>query len=819
MRFAVLFVFVFTAIQATVAADDRELAVASKFFADHCADCHSAAVTEGGLDLSLVDDNFDDNFDDAQTLGTWVRIFDRVRTGEMPPADAGALDESEIAVFVDAVQPALTAASRRQSQTVMRRLNRAEYQNTMNDLFGTHLDLTGLLPEDGLSHEFDNVGEALGISPVHLQGYLAAVDAVLTAAIADTTSQPERTSIRVSYVETREGEKHIGEVWKQLDDGAVVFFQDFGYPTGMLRGTEVDVAGWYRLRVTGYAYQARRPITFRLGGTSFKPGSTKPTYTYASLPPIESTDGRPSTFEMRVWLEPGYMVEITPWGLTTNEYNIRKQGVRSYPGPGLAINHVEVEGPMIADWPGRGHELVFGGLDRREKEPSNPSAKTKKWNRPEFQIESATPTDDARRVLQRIATRAFRRPIDAPQLDSYVSLFEAEMAVGESVESSLRTAIAAIFCSTDFIYFSEKVGLLDDHALAARLSYFLTRTSPDDALRASADAGELTSDPNAIVRHARRLMADERHGRFISDFADAWLNLRDMEQTSPDQKLFPEYDMFLQDSAIKETRAFVDAMFSENLPVRHVVKSDIAFLNNRLAKHYQFGLGEMETIDTPELRRVRLPADSVRGGLMTQASVLKVSANGTNTSPIVRGVWVMHRILGQTPPPPPAGIVGVEPDIRGASTLRELLDKHRDSDTCRNCHAMIDPPGFALENFNPIGGYRVRFRSLGAGDRISKQVNNRKVQYRLGPPVDASGQLLDGRRFTDFVEFRDMIARDDDTLARSLITKLLTFATGREMGFADRSMIDDLVDRSRSGGHRVGDMILWVVSSDAMRRK
>jgi hypothetical protein len=220
-----------------------------------------------------------------------------------------------------------------------------------------------------------------------------------------------------------------------------------------------------------------------------------------------------------------------------------------------------------------------------------------------------------------------------------------------------------------------------------------------------------------------------------------------------------------------------------------------------------------------ELRRVKLPADSTRGGLLTQASILKVTANGTNSSPVTRGVWVMERILGETPPPPPPGVPGVEPDIRGASTLRELLDKHRSLASCKACHQKIDPPGFALESFNPIGGFRERYRSIGGGDKVDRTIRGRPVRYRLGPKVDSSGQLPDGRGFSGFAEFRDYLAQDSELLARTLTGKLLTFATGRELGFSDRAEVEQIVKASADRGFGVRDLVHLVVQSEIFRRK
>jgi hypothetical protein len=220
-----------------------------------------------------------------------------------------------------------------------------------------------------------------------------------------------------------------------------------------------------------------------------------------------------------------------------------------------------------------------------------------------------------------------------------------------------------------------------------------------------------------------------------------------------------------------------------------------------------------------QMQKVKLPPDSRRGGVLTQASVLKVSANGTNTSPVVRGVWVMDRILGLEPPPPPPGIPGVEPDIRGATTLRELLDKHRNSESCNGCHRVIDPPGFALESYDVIGGWRENFRSIDQGERVDLKIEGRKVRYRIGPPVDAAGELPMGAKFSGFSEFQKLLLASQDRVARCVAEKLFTFATGRPMGFSDRYQIDQLVAESKTRGHPLRDLIHAVVQSEIFRSK
>lgn len=246
----------------------------------------------------------------------------------------------------------------------------------------------------------------------------------------------------------------------------------------------------------------------------------------------------------------------------------------------------------------------------------------------------------------------------------------------------------------------------------------------------------------------------------------------------------------------------------------NLVQSDFALLNARMARHYG-----VPGVSGLEMRKVKLPAGSKRGGILTHASILKVSANGTNTSPVVRGVWVNERLLGIEPQPPPPGIPGVEPDIRGATTLRELLEKHRNMESCNGCHRVIDPPGFALENYDVIGGWRERFRSIGEGEQVNLKIEGRRVRYRLGPAVDAAGELPTGAKFANLDEFKTLLLAAEDRVARCVMEKLLIFATGREMGFSDRAEIARLVAQSKAKGHGLRDMVHAVVGSEIFLSK
>lgn len=776
------------------------------FLENHCYDCHDSEVKKGGLDL----DALGRDLDDPETMANWVRIHDRVESGEMPPKKKTRPAGVELNAFLKPLSGDLTRAHSRERSTVLRRLNRIEYEHTLNDLFGTNLRLADMLPEDGRSHEFDNVGEALSVSLPLMQAYIHAAERVLDAAIENRTTKPEPAVKRASYAESREGKQFIGKVWKKLDDGAVVFFKRQGYPTGMLRDANVrSEAGFYKVRVTGYAYQSDEPVTFSIGATTFQRGVDKPTFGYYPMPP-----GKPTTVEIEAWIEDKYMIQIEPYGITDRNNEIRDKGPNAYAGPGLAILHVELEGPVTTEFPSRGHRLIMAGLGRTEIPPRNPADKKKSWYTPKFQIEASRPSAQAAPALRRVASAAFRRPTTDAKIAPYLKLFEAQLAGGDSFEDALRAAVSAILCSPDFLYLNEKPGPLDDFALASRLSYFLNRTAPDAELLAAATSGKLAADKAVLLAQTKRLINSDRVDRFITDFTDAWLDLRSIEFTNPDNKLFPEFDPYLQFSMLAETRAFFREILLKNLNVANSIDSDFAMLNERLAKHYEI-LG----VKGPEFRKVSLPPGSPRGGVMAHGSVLKVSANGTTTSPVLRGVWTLERILGITPPPPPPSVPGVEPDIRGAETIRQLLDKHRSMPSCQGCHQLIDPPGFALEVFNPIGGYRERFRSIGAGDKVDTEVDGRRVSYRLGLPVDASGETLDGKSFKNFTEFKKLLLADKDRFAKCLTEKLLTFAAGRELGFSDRPEVDRIVHQLNAKGGGLRDLVHLIVQSKVFRTK
>ncbi|NDD40688.1 MAG: DUF1592 domain-containing protein, partial [Verrucomicrobia bacterium] len=366
-------------------------------------------------------------------------------------------------------------------------------------------------------------------------------------------------------------------------------------------------------------------------------------------------------------------------------------------------------------------------------------------------VQSAQPEADAKKMLTAFLPKAFRRPVAAEEVEPYVALVTKRLAAKDCFEDAMRRAYVAVLTSPEFLFHpadvtreAAPVANAKLFTLASRLSYWLWNGPPDDALLAAARDGSLQR-PVVLHREVDRLLADARSERFIRDFADQWLDLRRVNETVPDPQLYPEYRFLLHEGMVAETRAFLRELIATDAPVTALVRPGFAMLNQRLAEHY--GIAGVNGV---ELRRVALPPESPRGGLLGQAAILKLTANGTTTTPVKRGVWVMDRLLNEPAPPPPPSVGSIDPDTRGATTVREQLDKHRSDASCAACHAKIDPAGFALESFDPIGGFRKRYRSTGKGDAPpEKDRTVWKVNYKLGPAVDASGALPDGRAFKD----------------------------------------------------------------------
>jgi hypothetical protein len=433
------------------------------------------------------------------------------------------------------------------------------------------------------------------------------------------------------------------------------------------------------------------------------------------------------------------------------------------------------------------------------------------------EVASENPQQDAERLLRNFMKVAYRRPVQEADVARFLGLFKREFDLGSGFARSMLTAYTGVLASPAFVFLDEKPGKLDDVALATRLSLFLWNSTPDAALREKAEKGEL-HQPAVLRAETERLLNDPRSARFVEAFTDYWLDLRKIDDTSPSSTLYNDYEMddTLKLAALDETHMFFNELVRRDLPTRNIVNSDFTFLNGRLASHYG-----IPGVDGAHMRRVTLPPGSDRGGLMTMASVLKVTANGTTTSPVIRGHWITEHILGMEIQPPPPSVKAVEPDIRGATTIRQQLAKHREDPSCASCHIKMDPPGFALENYDVMGGFRDRYRAVAENVKPIRGsgVNGQAFAFHYGLPVDAAGELPDGRAYRDVKEFKALVIKDEAPLAGNLAKQLVTFATGAPVRFAERPEIDRILQRAAPSHYGVRTLIHEVVQSKLFQTK
>jgi mono/diheme cytochrome c family protein len=613
---------------------------------------------------------------------------------------------------------------------------------------------------------------------------------------------------------------------------------------------KAPVPGKYKLRLNAHSFWAGPESAERWWKPSrfvASAGRTRePVTLYAEVPPrqmryLANVDvaPEPSVQEVEVYLLKDETIRPDAVRLfRSRPPNWRNPLAEKDGQPGVAFRWLEVTGPIHDEWPTKGHKLLFGDLPIRckdalagqplldDEDEENAEAQAARRAKNPNQIltkvcgvKSSQPHADAEKLLRNFLTRAYRHAtpqVIAEDTRRFLKIFDAAHKTSGSFTEAMITTYSAVLCSPAFTTLEERPGRLDDHALASRLSYFLWNSEPDATLRDLAQQGVLRK-PAVLRAQVERLLADPKSNRFVSAFLDYWLDLRKVNITSPDELLYNDYylDDHLVESSIAETRAFFAELIRNDLPARNVIASDFVTINERLANHYGL-LG----VQGSQIRRVALPPDSVRGGLLTQASVLKVTANGTTTSPVVRGAWMMERILGKPVPPPPPGTPAVEPDIRGATTLRQQLEKHRTIQSCNACHAKIDPAGFALENFDVFGGWRDKYRALADGEKapgIGK--NGQKFAFRYIQPVDASGSLPDGRGFKDVRELKRLLLPDERQIARNLTNQLLIFATGASVQFSDRPKVEALLDRAESKGYGVKSLIQLLIESELFRNK
>lgn len=829
-------------------ANSDALPMVTNFLKQSCSDCHNAETAEGGLNLDLLPWQLKGSKNREQ----WILIHDRIEKGEMPPPDASELSEKDRHQLLSSLSKAIYKVDYSEVVThgrgPMRRLNRSEYETNIRELLKLpHLDIRDMLPEDREGHHFNKSAETLDMSRVQLAAYLDATDFALREAMAVTVAprkprQQKLLATRMFAAANTYGGREamfyaknsqmvplsgaeLGKIRKTNNhdpEMELAIFRSpswpyYGYPDSF-RAVE---AGAYRIRFSARAVRqvrnfrlrpatATQPMTFRARKRSGPDvsGDVRATGGVIDVQPESAV------YETIVRLKQNETFEYSLLGLAVPRAINPPNGQLYYDfppmpddgHPGIAFQWLEVTGPLDSEtWPPPSHKILFDDLPIRPAGDGQQKA----------ELVSNQPRVDAVGLLRRFIRRAEREPISDDVIKVYESLVLTELEQGASLSEALLTGYSAFLCSGHYLYLREPVIVADDnevdhYAIAERLSHFLGNAPPDTTLKSHATHGRL-GDSHVLQAETDRLIECETFEKFIDNFTDYWLSLKDIRRDEPDARLYPEYrfDDYLIESMEAETRAFFGMIVRDNLPITVLIDANFALVNDRLAKHY-----ELRPVTGSYLRRVELPESSSHGGLLTQAAIMKVTANGSTTSPVIRGAWIMDRIMGNPPPPPPEKVPAVEPDIRGATTIREQLAKHAKEQSCASCHARFDPVGFALENFDIMGAWRGRYRSLKSGVKVTGiDRAGHNYSYHVAGAIDASGQLLDGSTFQNIDELKAILVSQPRQLARNMLHQFSIYATGTPVRFSDRPVLEEILDRCQDDGYRTRDLLHQFVQS------
>ena len=791
------------------------------FLKQYCYKCH-------GPDKQKAKRRFDTlpaTIKDFRQQEQWQEMVDQLNLGEMPPEDEKQPSQAELLSAIKTLTEDIARARENfagtSRHTTLRRLNKVEYQKTISDLLSLNIDAWNPaedFPAEVTAEGFDNDGAQLVTSGLLLEKYFPAAEAAVKRAThfekkPETKRYAQKSPFYFDGKEARELPKLFqvdrfrfvpetpytdlyGRHYRGGHVGFLPLFRAGGMPHNGNYTIRVRAAAVDRTHDYGQAVDDLRnggPLVLEIASVD-RHGSVKSTGNVSrerSLALVELINEEPQWFEWTGYLEKGYEPEVRfrngPSAtkrmvrlLVNNadkhaEFkpfaqlqpgNERSYGVlKAYRGPKLRIWEIQVEGPHEQSWPPPGHRVLYGNLKPGNLNPE---------------------TIDVR--LSAFARSAFRRPPTEGELKPIRALVAAKLDAGFKPLDALQLGFQTILCAPGFLYQHEGEGQLKGYALASRLSYFLWSSMPDEELLKLAAAGTL-GEPATRRKQVERMLADPKGQRFVSNFTRIWLELDNIGKMPPSKDFLTYYRDNLESAMRKETEHFFGHILDKNLPPREFLAADYSFLNRELAEHYG-----MPGLKGNHFRKVSLPNAS-RGGILGHASFLTASANGVDTSPVVRGIYVMNKLLDYTPPPPPDDVPAIEPDVRGATTLREQLIKHRADATCAQCHNEIDPPGFALENYDAIGGWRDQY--------------DRKLK------VDASGKLPDGKTFASNAEFRKLVVAQDETFTRCLTRKLLTYATGRELNSSDRPSIDRISKEIAGNDKGLRDLIQAIVASES----
>jgi hypothetical protein len=744
------------------------------FLEKHCVQCHGDKVHKGDITLH----RYRDEQAVLRDRKTWERVLHKLEAGEMPPpsrprppvADVEALTRTLRGLFAQADR----GAQLDPGHVTIRRLNRTEYNNTIRDLVGVDFNPAEDFPSDDVGLGFDNIGDVLSLSPVHVERYLAAAESIVQRAIVvGDPPRPARRPVEAASLRPppRAGARDVDH--RSLDAREELFTT-----------YKLSVPGEYRVRVRAWGRQAGgEPVkmALRLDGKEVYTGEV--TATTAKAAAYESPSVPVEAGEHRV-----AVAFLNPF--TDPKADKPAEATRT-----LFLQRVELEGPM--DTYPASHKRIMAcdaALPKREQ---------------------------ARQIVTRFATRAYRRPATAAEVERLLKLVDAAVARGDKWEASIRLGLEAVLVSPKFLFRVElddrpdsaEPHPIDEYQLASRLSYFLWGSMPDDELFNLAGKKALTANLDAQVR---RMLKDPKAKSLVDDFFVQWLQLRRLKTAAPDPKLFPTFNEGLRAAMLTETELFVGEVVREDRSILDLIDTDFTYLNEPLARHYGItdtqgnaaGVarsGDRATTIRPgeqpirgrEFVRVSLTGGE-RGGLLTQASVLTVTSNPTRTSPVKRGKWVLEQVLGTPPPPPPPDVPALpeSPQAVQSGSLRQRMEQHRANPSCASCHARMDALGFAFENYDAVGAFRTK-----DGDFA----------------IDPSGTLPDGRSFRGPAELKAILKAKKELFGRCLAEKMLTYALGRGLEPYDRPAVDKIVAALARDDYRFSTLVLEIARSDPFR--
>lgn len=715
----------------------------------YCWDCHGDGAHKGEM-------NFDKYTDEKTVLADrklWSGVMFHIDQWTMPPEkkDQPTVQEREfLAKYLDQLLNPVDPNNPDPGRVTIRRLNRVEYNNTMRDLLGVNIRPADDFPEDDTGYGFDNIGDVLALPPILMERYLIAADRVLNAAIPPPPPEPVKTEIA--------GDQLTGQGFSDAGSRLLSFNGQCGTEFNAL------IAGEYLLRAKVWS---------SVGGSEPAKMELLAEDKVVTKADVTSNDANaPQTVETRVKFSKGFNK------IGTRFLNDFYDATAPDPLKGdrnLTIVSMEIEGPFKVD------PQPLNETARRIFTPGEKLGETEAG---------------ARAILQQFANRCFRRAAIPAEIDRLFGIYKLGRDRGENHPGALRIAMKAIMVSPYFLYRMEwqpeasnpaKVVEIDEFALASRLSYWLWSSTPDDELLSLAFRKELRSN---LAAQVLRLLQDPKARALSENFAGQWLELRTLKVVSPDKERFPEFSPELAKAMLQETEELFHFIVQSNRSVTELLSADYTFVNERLAKYYGIA-----NITGDEFRKIDLDPKSNRRGVLTHASVLTVTSDPTRTSPVKRGKWVLENILGISPPPPPPNVPALESGAQAELTgsVRQRLEAHRSKPGCASCHALMDPIGFGLENFNAIGQWRDKDGSF---------------------PVDSAGVLTTGQKFNNANELSQILLTDRrDTFLHALVNKMLTYALGRGTEAYDRPAVEAILSRMAKENYSFQSLILGISES------